>query len=266
MTPILLIGPGRMGGALIQGWRAAGAFQASDLIIRDPHVDAAAFAGARVNPPLEALSTAKTVLLAVKPQTLPEILPEYRRYADRGALIISIAAGRTIDFLRGHLGADARIVRCMPNTPAAIGEGITGATAAVTVDADARELAARLLSPVGEVIWFEDEAKLDAVTALSGSGPAYVFYLIECMAAAGAELGLPDDIAARLARQTVIGAANLAKVEYKVPPNILREAVTSPNGTTAAALAVLMQDGQGLKELMQKALRAAEARAKELNS
>lgn len=254
---LLLVGSGKMGSALLRRWHEQKI--ADETLVVDPARNLKSPAD------LPAGFAPDVVVFAVKPQILPDILADYRRYADAGALMVSIAAGRTTAFFRQHLGDGAKIIRCMPNTPAAIGEGITGAYALPAVSADDRAVADRLLSPVGEVIWFDDENLLDAVTAVSGSGPAYVFHLIEAMADAGVALGLAPDVAMKLARQTVIGSAALARAEANTPAATLREAVTSPKGTTAAALAVLMAD-DGLKALMQKALRAADDRAKELNA
>ncbi len=255
---LLLVGAGKMGSAMLHRWH--------DLKIADDILVVDTARNLKSPADLPPGFHPDVIVFAVKPQTLPDILPAYRAFADAGSLIISIAAGRTTAFFKKHLGDNIRIIRSMPNTPAAIGQGITGAYAVAAVTTQDQALATRLLETVGEVIWFDDEAMLDAVTALSGSGPAYVFHLIECMQAAGEDLGLPVETAAKLARQTVIGAAALAAYETKVSPAILRETVTSPNGTTAAALNVLMQDDTGLKALMQKALRAACDRAKALNS
>ncbi len=255
---LLLVGAGKMGSALLRRWQEQSI--ADEILVIDT--------ARNLKSPkdLPAGFAPDVVLLAVKPQTLPDILADYRHYADDGALFVSVAAGRTTAFFEQHLGNTAKVVRAMPNTPAAIGEGITGAFANKNVSIEQRAIANQLLSPVGEVMWFEDENQMDAVTALSGSGPAYVFLLIEAMTAAGVDLGLDAAVSAKLARQTVIGSAALAKADAHVPTAVLRESVTSPGGTTAAALDVLMQDNNGLKALMQKALRAATDRAKELNS
>ena len=255
---VLLVGAGKMGSAMLRRWHDLKIAQ--DVLV----VDTARNLKSAADLPPDFIPD--VMIFAVKPQTLPDILPEYRRYADAGALTISIAAGRTTAFFNGILGAQAAIIRCMPNTPASIGEGITGAFAPASITPEQRQMAMSLLSPVGEVVWVDNEDLLDGVTALSGSGPAYVFLMIEAMAQAGEQLGLTPDMAMKLARQTVIGAAALTKAEPQNSPQVLRQSVTSPNGTTAAALNVLMQDGAGLKDLMQKALRAACDRAKELNS
>ncbi len=255
---ILLVGAGKMGGALLRRWHDLGVAQ--DILVIDTARNLTSPAD------LPAGFAPDVIVFAVKPQTLPDILPDYRRFTDAGALSISIAAGRTTAFFARHLGDGAAVIRTMPNTPAAIGEGITGAYAPPHVSAEQRALAQHLLSPVGAVVWVDDEDQLDAVTAVSGSGPAYVFLLIEAMAIAGEKLGLAPDIAMTLARQTVIGAAALAKAEPQNSARLLRESVTSPNGTTAAALAVLMRDEAGLAAVMQEALRAASDRARELNA
>lgn len=255
---VLLVGAGKMGSAMLKRWHDLKITQ--DILVIDTARNLKSPAD------LPPSFQPDVILFAVKPQTLPDILGEYRRLTDAGALVVSIAAGRTTGFFKQHLGENVAVVRSMPNTPASIGEGITGVFAAANVTGVQRDMALTLLSPVGEVVWVAREELLDAVTAVSGSGPAYVFLMIEAMAAAGEELGLDRDTAMKLARQTVIGAGALAKAEPQNSARILRESVTSPNGTTAAALNVLMQDADGLKHLMQKALRAACNRAKELNN
>jgi pyrroline-5-carboxylate reductase len=202
------------------------------------------------------------VLVALKPQTIDANLPAYRRF-DR-ALFVSIAAGKTLGAFARLLGAGAAVVRTIPNTPAQLGRGITVACANAHVSAAQRALAQELLEAVGEVGWVEDEALIDAATAVSGSGPAYVFLLAECLAAAGAAQGLPPALAARLARVTVAGAGELLHRSPEAPET-LRAAVTSPAGTTAAALAILMAD-PGLRDLMIRAVAAATKRSQELAS
>jgi pyrroline-5-carboxylate reductase len=188
-------------------------------------------------------------------------VPAYRRLANDGTLFVSIAAGKTIGFFEKHLGPVA-VIRAMPNTPAQVGRGISVACANGKVKADQRALAERLLSSVGEVGWVDDEELIDAVTAVSGSGPAYVFLLAECLAAAGEAVGLPKDLAMRLARATVSGAGELLH-QSKESAEKLRQNVTSPGGTTLAALNVLMAD-DGLRPLMIKAVQAAARRSREL--
>jgi len=260
MTQVLLIGCGRMGGSLLKGWREAG------IVDRPLVVDPAlpALDGVTVAASLSELADPlpRTVLLAVKPQMMDQALPPLAERLADGALVISIAAGKTISYLAGRLGSGARIVRTMPNTPAAIGRGITVCCAGPGVDDADRGLADRLMRAVGAVEWIEDEALMHAVTAVSGSGPAYVFLLIEALTEAGVAAGLPPALAATLARATVSGSGDLARLSED-PPAKLRADVTSPGGTTAAALAVLMAAG-GLTELMIRAVAAATARSEEL--
>jgi pyrroline-5-carboxylate reductase len=260
MTEVLLIGCGRMGGSLLKGWREA------EIVNRPLVVDPAlpALGGVTVVANLSDLPDPlpNTILLAVKPQMMDQALPALATRLPDGALVISIAAGKTIEYLTRHLGSRARIVRTMPNTPAAIGRGITVCCAGPGVDDAGRSLADRLMRAVGEVAWIEDESLMHAVTALSGSGPAYVFLLIEALTEAGIAAGLPPDLAAKLARATVAGSGELARLSPDAPAK-LRADVTSPGGTTAAALAVLMAEG-GLSELMRRAVAAAAARSREL--
>lgn len=259
---ILLVGAGKMGSALLTRWhqqKIVGDIPAGDILV----VDTAR--NLKSPDDLPPGFFPDVVVFAVKPQTLPDILPLYRRFTEKGTLFLSIAAGRSIGFFRRHLGDDAVIIRAMPNTSAAIGAGITGLFAPAGTPDKYRDQAELLLSAVGDVVWVEEEPLLDAVTALSGSGPAYVFLLMECMAAAGEALGLPRETAEKLARQTVIGSGRLAQAEAQTPPARLRESVTSPNGTTAAALEVLMSPPQSMNNLMKDALAAAARRARELN-
>ncbi|HWP89501.1 MAG TPA: pyrroline-5-carboxylate reductase, partial [Burkholderiales bacterium] len=202
------------------------------------------------------------VVFAVKPQVMDDVLPAYRRWARPRTLFVSIAAGKTIGGIARHLGEGAAIVRCMPNTPAAIGRSITVACANPMVSARQRKLASNLLSAIGKVEWASDETLMDAVTALSGSGPAYVFLLAEAMASAGIAAGLPPALATRLAHDTVAGSGELLH-HSQLSAATLRENVTSPGGTTAAALDVLLGPG-GLEELMTKAIAAATRRSRDL--
>jgi pyrroline-5-carboxylate reductase len=258
MTPILLLGAGRMGGALIEGWARAGAFSAADLIIRDPNLDPTAFAGARVNPPLEALSTAKTVLLAVKPQIWREAVADVVPHLAPDAVIVSIAAGvRAADISKAFGGR--AVARVMPTTAVAIGLG----TASIHADTSAaRARAHALLDPVATVVDLDDEELLHAATAVSGSAPAYLYAFIEALEAAGAGQGLDPAASARLARATIVGAAALLGQGGEDPAE-LRKQVTSPGGTTAAALGVLMGEG-GFGDLLPRALEAAVKRSVEL--
>ena len=262
MTKILLVGCGRMGSALLTGWLGRGVAPA-DVVVVEPARPA--FDGVTVvadAAEIPAGFAPDVVVLAVKPQVMAGVLPPYRRFADH-ALVLTIAAGKPIASFRAALGEGTAIVRAMPNTPAAVGRGITVGCAGPGVTAAQRTLAAELLSAVGEVGWVEDEAQIDAVTALSGSGPAYVFLLVEAMAAAGARLGLDPDLAMRLARATVSGSGELLRQSADDAAS-LRRAVTSPGGTTAAALAVLMDETAGFGPLLERAIAAAEARSREL--
>lgn len=226
MTEVLLVGCGRMGGSLLEGWRECGAV--TRAVVVDPVLPDLS-GGVAVYRVLDQVPDPlpQTVLLAVKPQMMAAVLPALAPRLAQGALVISIAAGKTIAFLRGMLGSAVRIVRTMPNTPAAIGRGITVCCAAADVDPLGRETAERLMAAVGQVAWVEDEDQMHAVTALSGSGPAYVFHLIEAMAAAGVAAGLPEALSARLARVTVEGAAELARLSGGDPARLRRD-VTSP--------------------------------------
>lgn len=263
---LLLVGCGKMGGALLRGWLDGSLVDRCFVVEPDP--GAGAFAG---HPGVTAVEAADrlpsdikpdVVVLAVKPQTMGEILAPYRRFADAGALILSIAAGKTLGYFAAKLGSLAPVVRAMPNTPAAIGRGIAVACANATVSAAQRELAERLLAAVGAVGWVNDEGLIDAVTAVSGSGPAYVFLLIECLAKAGVAAGLPEGLAIQLARETVAGAGELARRSSESASQ-LRENVTSPGGTTRAALDILMAK-DGLEALLTRAVLAATRRSREL--
>ena len=258
MTPILLLGAGRMGGALIEGWRAAGAFALAELIIRDPHLPADAFVGGRVNPPLAALGEAKTVLLAVKPQIWREAIAEVVPHLAPDAVIVSIAAGVSAADISAAFGGRA-VARVMPTTAVAIGQG---AASVFAPDPEARARAHALFDPVATVVDLDSEEQMHAATAVSGSAPAYLYAFIEALEAAGAGQGLDPADSARLARATIIGAAALLARGGEEPAD-LRAQVTSPGGTTAAALSVLMGEG-GLGDLLPRALAAAVARSREL--
>ena len=263
---VLLVGCGKMGGALLAGWLERGV--APGFAVVEPGPGAAAFARRREvrlygNAVELALDLHPAVIvLAVKPQAMDEIVHHYRRFATPETVFLSIAAGKTLAYFSRHLGAGAAIVRAMPNTPAAIGRGITVGCPNSHAGAAQIALCDRLLAAAGEVAWVDDEALIDAVTAVSGSGPAYVFLLIECLAKAGVAAGLPTALALRLARATVAGAGELARLSSE-PAETLRQNVTSPGGTTRAALDVLMAP-DGLEGLMTKAVAAAAARSREL--
>jgi len=259
MTPILLVGAGHMGGALIAGWRRAGAFEASEILVRDPAPgEAARASGARLDPDAAAIASAKTVVLAVKPQSWREAAGEIAGRLAPDAVIISIAAGVATADLRAAFGG-RRVARVMPTTAAAIGQG----TASVySDDAEARTRAHALFGPVGAVVDLADEALMHAATGVSGSAPAYLYAFVEALAAAGVESGLPADEARALARATVEGAAALMAASGADPAE-LRAQVTSPGGTTEAALQVLLGEG-GLPALLQRAVAAATRRSREL--
>jgi pyrroline-5-carboxylate reductase len=265
--PLLLVGAGKMGGAMLEMWLRHGLDGRSVTII-DPFVDAerrAALeaAGAVIADAAKAGGQEfEIIVLAVKPQSMAEVLPGIARLASPESVIISVAAGIRLEKLQSAFAAGQPIVRAMPNTPAQIGQGMTVAVANANVaDAD-RGLVDALLSAVGKVAWVHDEALIDAVTAVSGSGPAYVFLLAECLAEAGREAGLPSDLAELLARQTVAGAGALL-ADSPLPSATLRQNVTSPKGTTAAALSVLMAE-EGLQPLITRAVAAAKKRSVEL--
>jgi pyrroline-5-carboxylate reductase len=255
-----------MGGALLQGCLGRGVVTADAVTVVEPsgaaRAEASALGVRAVADAKEAVDAAPDlILVAVKPQVVDTVMPAYARFAGR-SIFLSIAAGRTTASFERLLGGAAAVVRAMPNTPAQVGRGVTALYATGRVDAAGRGLAAALMGAVGEVVWLDDETQMDAVTAVSGSGPAYVFHLIEALAAAARAEGLPDDLAERLARATVTGAAELA-FQSSEPAGRLREQVTSPGGTTAAALGVLMGEG-GLADLMTRAVAAAAKRSREL--
>jgi pyrroline-5-carboxylate reductase len=257
MTTLLLVGCGKMGGALLRGWRE------SRAVDRVAVVEPAG--GEGVHPDADSLPqdlAPDVIVLAVKPQMMEGALPSYRRFARPGAMFLSIAAGKTLAYFARHLGPDAAVVRAMPNTPAAVGRGITVACANPQVSAAQRMLCDRLLGAVGEVAWVEDERLIDPVTAVSGGGPAYVFLLIEVLAKAGIASGLPEELAMRLARSTVAGAGELARLSPE-PASRLRENVTSPKGTTLEALEILMGE-KGIEPIFVAAIAAATRRSREL--
>lgn len=265
---LLLVGGGRMGGALLKGWLDQGIAAPESVTVIEPADEARAALAplgvtvlAAPDDALDADGRFDLALLALKPQVM-DVAKAYAPLGQAGTVFLSIAAGKTTDYFRALLGASAAVVRAMPNTPAQVGRGITALYATPEVGDDGRTLAGRLMEAVGEVVWLDDEALMDAVTAVSGSGPAYLFYLIECLAAAARQAGLADEMAERLAEATVTGAGELA-FRSSEPAAALRRQVTSPGGTTAAALEVLMADG-GLEDLMVRAVAAAADRSREL--
>jgi pyrroline-5-carboxylate reductase len=263
IPPLLLVGCGRMGSAMLAGWREQG-LAASYAV--DPAPDAHAFNGPDMTVVADTADVPAdfapaAIVLAVKPQNAAATLPQYQRFAGR-CVFLSIMAGRTIAGISGLVGTDAAIVRAMPNTPAAVRQGVTVACPSETVSTAQRGLCDRLLQAIGAVAWVEDEALLDPVTAVSGSGPAYVFLLAELMEQAAIEQGIPPDLARLLARQTVAGSGALLKASSESAAD-LRKAVTSPGGTTAAALSVLMA-GEAWPVAVSQAIDAATRRSREL--
>jgi pyrroline-5-carboxylate reductase len=258
---VLLVGLGRMGTALLAGWREqglAGAIAVDPALPPAPGPDVTVVADAAAVP---ASFAPAAVVLAVKPQNAADVLPAYTRHAGH-AVFLSIMAGRSLAGLNTLLGAEAAVVRAMPNTPAAIRQGITVACAGARVTPPQRALCDRLLAAIGEVAWVEDEALLDPVTAVSGGGPAYVFLLAELLQRAAEAQGIPAPLAARLARRTVAGAGALLAASAEDPAS-LRRAVTSPKGTTERALAVLMAE-DAWPALLSCAIEAATQRSREL--
>jgi pyrroline-5-carboxylate reductase len=264
VTPILLAGAGRMGGAILTGWRLAGAYALGDLIIRDPFPGeaalAAAAAGASLNPDDSVMASANTVLFAVKPQNWREAAADIRAHLAPDAVIVSILAGIGADDITAAF-CGRPVARVMPTTAAAIGKATSSVFAATP---SARALAHRLFEPLGAVVDLPDEDLMHAATAASGSAPAYLYAFIEALASAATAAGLPPEAAARLARSTITGAAALLD-HTRADPAELRRQVTSPGGTTEAALGVLM-GRNGLAPLLDGAVAAAVARSRALGA
>jgi pyrroline-5-carboxylate reductase len=262
---LVLVGAGKMGGAMAQGWLDAG-LAPSSLTILEPYPSSeiaslGATRGVALNSPSAA--PPEMLVLATKPQSLDQVAPQIATLAADRTLVLSILAGKTIANLTARLPQVRAVVRAMPNLPAAIGRGVTAAFANANVTDAQRGWCESLLGAVGAFYWLDDESAIDAVTAVSGSGPAYVFALTEALAAAAERLGLKPDLSMRLARGAVEGAAELMRRDCATPPATLRRNVTSPGGTTAAALVVLQGEG-GLEDLMIRAATAARARAAEM--
>ena len=261
---LVLVGAGKMGSAMLDGWLARG-LDPKKIIVIEPQpvkaLKALARRGVKLNPK-DKVGVASAIVIAVKPQSAPEAVPPLARYVDKTTLVLSIMAGRTIGFLEKSLPTGTAIVRAMPNTPAAIGRGISVAVTNAGISMRQRKQASDLLAAIGKVEWVGDETLMDAVTALSGSGPAYIFLLAECMARAGVAAGLPKELATRLARETVAGSAELLH-RSDLDAATLRQNVTSPGGTTAAALEVLMGPG-GFDQLLTQAIAAATRRSRDL--
>ena len=264
---VLLVGCGNMGFALLTGW-LRDVLRPEQVYVVEPANalrDRAAARGAKTYEGASSLPPdllPRLVALAIKPQVLMDVIAPYRAFGGGQTTFLSIAAGIGSDRLQAALDEKTPIIRCMPNTPAAIGHGAIVCYRTPQVGAEDASFAERLLSASGQVFFIEDETLMDAVTAVSGSGPAYLFHFIECLAVAGRAAGLPEELADRLALQTVHGAARLA-AGSEIAPSELRQQVTSPGGTTAAALDVLMASGR-LKDLVREAVAAATARSQEL--
>lgn len=265
---ILLVGCGKMGGALLDGWFKRGLAPVDVIVIepggRDAVSPCSTHRALTCLPHADAVPRdfrPDVVVFAVKPQVADTVVPAYARFAAQHPVFLSVLAGKPTAYFQKHLGADA-IVRAMPNTPAAVGKGVSVLYPSAAVSDVQRHVCEVLMSAVGTVEWITDEGLMDAVTAVSGSGPAYAFLLAETLRDAGIEAGLPADLAARLACATVAGSGALLE-QSGTPPETLRKNVTSPNGTTAAALDVLMGEG-GFKPLLSKAVAAATRRSKEL--
>lgn len=266
--PLLLVGCGKMGTALLRGWIENG-LATEDVIVVEPAEAAGQAIGATLGVRVVADATElapdigfRAVVFAVKPQMMAGVLPRYAECLSAETLVISIAAGTSVERFEKVFGQGTPIVRTMPNTPAAIGQGVTALFANANVDEAQRDLAQALMAAVGTVHWIDDEALMHPITAMSGGGPAYVFLLIEALAKAGIAHGLPEDLAWPMARTTVTGSGALALASDE-PASSLRKNVTSPGGTTQAALEVLMADS-GLQSLFDQALAAAMRRSKEL--
>ena len=266
-TSLLLIGCGKMGGSVLNGLLKNG-FSAQNIRVAEPNetirntltqkgiasiTDAAELKNFRPD----------IVFLAVKPFLIEQVIDSVKPFTDNGAAVLSIIAGRQIDWFKEKLGKNTVIFRAMPNTPAAIGKGITGVTFSDSANDRHKQIVQKILNSCGEVVWLDNENQIDAVTAVSGSGPAYVFYLTEALTQAAKTLGLSDENAEKLAKATVLGSAGLM-AESSEAPAILRQNVTTPNGTTAAALEILMNPQTGFEPLLTQALKAAEKRSKEL--
>ncbi len=263
---ILLVGCGKMGGALLDGWLKSGICNAVTVLEPFPLADKF-----KNNPIITHIKDsaaiphdADVMLLATKPQVMDEVCEGLRGKIDANMLVLSIAAGKSIESFTRYFGTTHPIIRTMPNTPAAIGQGITVAVPNAAASEQHVSIAHALLLAGGQVEWIADESLLDAVTALSGSGPAYIFHLIETLEKAGTDIGLPAELSAKLARQTVIGSAALAQADSETAPATLRKNVTSPGGTTEAALKILM-DGR-LEDIYKEALTNARNRGRTLNS
>ena len=261
---VVLVGAGKMGAAMLQGWLSRG-LNPAQLTVLEPQpsyeIRTLCARGTALNPERKPPSV-EAIVIAVKPQGAAMVVPPLAAMTDKDTVVVSIMAGKTLGFLERAM-PNIAVVRAMPNTPAAIGRGITVAVGNAHMNAKQRDLAHRLLAATGQVEWVDDEKLMDAVTAVSGSGPAYVFLLAESLTRAGVAAGLPEDLAVKLARETIAGSGELLH-RSPLDPATLRQNVTSPGGTTAAALEVLMNAANGLDPLLAKAIAAAAKRSREL--
>jgi len=260
---LVLLGCGKMGSAMLEGWLNGGLPPDSVWVIDPKPSDWLQDTGVTLNADLPAAPG--IVLIAVKPQMMGEALPALKEMGNGTTLFISVAAGTPISAFEDALGAQSPIIRAMPNTPAAVGRGITSIIGNAHASSGQLDLAEMLLRAVGQVVRLDDEDQMDAVTGVSGSGPAYVFHMIECMAKAGEAEGLTPELAMQLAQATVAGAGALAE-NARETPSELRVNVTSPNGTTQAGLEVLMDEENGLPDLMRRTVAAAAGRSRELKN
>jgi pyrroline-5-carboxylate reductase len=260
---LVLLGCGKMGGAMLQGWLQGGLPPSSVWVIDPKPSDWLKSTGVTINGDLPAAPG--IVLIAVKPQMMGDALPVLREMGNGTTLFISVAAGTPISAFEDALGSHSPIIRAMPNTPAAVGRGITSIIGNSHASSGQLDLAEVLLKAVGQVVRLENEDQMDAVTGVSGSGPAYVFHMIECMARAGEAEGLSPELAMQLAQATVAGAGALAEAADETPSE-LRVNVTSPNGTTQAGLDVLMDEENGLPDLIRRTVGAAANRSRELKN
>ena len=264
---LLLVGCGKMGGAVLNGLLKSG-LPVQNIRVAEPNEAVrAALAQKGITADDDATKIKDfqpdIVFLAVKPFLIEQVIGGVKPFTDRGAAVLSIIAGRQIDWFKEKLGQNTVVFRAMPNTPAAIGKGITGVTSRDRTDERRKQAVQAILSSCGDVVWLDGEEQIDAVTAVSGSGPAYVFHLTEALSQAAKALGLSDETAEKLAKATVIGSAGLM-AESTDTPAVLRQNVTTPNGTTAAALDVLMNTRTGFEPLLTRAVKAAEKRSREL--
>ena len=265
---LLLFGAGKMGAAMLRGWLKSGV-SGKDVTIIDPFISddiraIEADHGCIVNPAAADIAPPQVLVLAIKPQMLDEASELLNAVLTEQTLVISILAGKTIADVTSRIPAARAVIRAMPNTPAAVGRGITGLAASESVEEAQKAMAEALLGSIGTVAWLDNEAMIDAVTAVSGSGPAYVFYMVECLAKAAMAVGFDEPMAMQFARATIEGAGELLHSEPATNAATLRKNVTSPGGTTAAALEVLMAE-DGLEPLLQRTVEAAKRRAGELS-